>query len=42
MKPIIKPRRGDGLDGGPPERLRAVRLIRMHGDGGWSKAHEIW
>ncbi|MGC8850571.1 MAG: hypothetical protein ACP5QI_08890, partial [Candidatus Bathyarchaeia archaeon] len=36
-KPIIKPRRNARADIGPPERRRAVRLIRTHGDEGWSK-----
>ncbi len=37
IKPIIKPRRNARLDGSPPERLRAVRLIRTHRNKEWSK-----
>ncbi|MEM2405335.1 MAG: IS5 family transposase, partial [Candidatus Methanomethylicia archaeon] len=36
VKPIIKPRHNARDDRGPPERRRAVRLIRRMGDEGWA------
>ncbi|MGC8988383.1 transposase, partial [Infirmifilum sp.] len=37
IKPIIKPRCNARADRGPPERRRAVRLIKKLGDEGWSR-----
>ena len=37
VKPIIKPRHNARADKGPPERRRAVRLIRRIGDEGWAR-----
>ena len=37
VKPVIKPRRNARDDRGPPERRRAVRLIKKVGDEGWTR-----
>jgi len=37
VKPVIKPRRNARAYRGPPERRRAVRLIRRISDEGWAR-----
>jgi len=37
VKPIIKPRHNARADRGPPERRRAVKLIKRVGDEGWAR-----